>query len=216
MLTDPHIPTLIQTLTNGAWSDRQAAAATLLALGWQPQTDAEHLACLLVQHNWAALIEIGTVAVPALVDAFNVAWEVAVRKAVVSTLGQIDDPTALAALIRAAGDFELEVYWAAVAALRRLGSTAIEALTLALFDPDMMLRDGAVRALAALRDPATVPALIEALQDTSEVNRVFVFGPVDKRICDYAANALEKIATHEALTAVREWEQSPIGQGRRR
>lgn len=215
-MTDPHIPTLVTLLTAGDWPERVAAAETLLALGWQPQTLDERIAYTMVQQDWQQLADIGAAAVPHLVAAFDVVWEVAVRKGVVGTLGLIDDPQALAALIRAAGDFELEVHWAAVGALKQGGDVALEALVLALQDDDVRLRDGAVRVLAALRDPRTVPALIEALVDDSEVNRVFVFGPVDKRICDYAATALEKIGTPDALAAVQAWEQTLNGQDRRR
>ena len=81
-----------------------------------------------------------------------------------------------------------------------LGRPAVSGLVSALSDPDGNVRRGAVWTLGQIGDARAVPFLIEMLSDTSGD----MFG-IGERVCDAAAEALERIRTDEALKAVSAW-----------
>ncbi len=81
-----------------------------------------------------------------------------------------------------------------------IGAPAVPPLLSALDDPDGNVRRGAVWTLGQIGDPRAVPFLISMLEDTAGD----MFG-IGERVCDAAAEALERIGTPEALAAVRAW-----------
>lgn len=144
-----------------------------------------------------------SVSVPALLDAFR-DNSLEVRSAAARALGMIG-PDAVAGLIRALKDEEMQVRSAAAWVIKQIGEQhgkaamrAVDALIRALDDHDEQVRWYAVGALGVLRDPRAVPSLVSMLEDTDS--------PYDeKRICDLAAEALERINTPEAKAAVHIW-----------
>jgi HEAT repeat protein len=89
---------------------------------------------------------------------------------------------------------------AAVDALGKLNDIAASpALLGALRDPNSHVKWAAINALARLADPSTVSDLIDCLNDTD--------GPYweAQRVCDVAAEALERIGTPQAKEAVTQW-----------
>ncbi|MBA3870992.1 MAG: HEAT repeat domain-containing protein [Anaerolineae bacterium] len=81
---------------------------------------------------------------------------------------------------------------------------------------NLPVRRKAVQGLGELQDARAVPILIKTLSDWSgEGQRVFGFEEVGgwPSMCDYAAHALEKIGTKEALEAVQQWRSTPYPNG---
>ncbi len=85
-------------------------------------------------------------------------------------------------------------------ALVSLGPAAVPGLAAALRDPDGNIRRGAAWALGEIGDPRAVPVLVAALADTSGD----MFG-IGGRVCDVAADALLRIGSPEAKSAVEQW-----------
>lgn len=148
--------------------------------------------------------------VPDLLDAFRDA-SVQVRSAAARSLSQIG-PDSVPGLIEALRDEDLRVRSAAVWVLEQIGEhdndaalRAVEPLIAALDDSDEHVRWYAVGALGVIRDARAVPRLVNLLDDT---DGDFYYN--EKRICDLAAEALERIGTPEARAAVRIWR---VGQG---
>ena len=85
--------------------------------------------------------------------------------------------------------------------LLMIGDASVPGLIVSLRDPDGNIRRGAAWALGELKAAKAVPALIDLLDDRSGD----MFGE-EWRVCDIAAEALEKIATDEALLALESWQ----------
>jgi HEAT repeat protein len=81
-----------------------------------------------------------------------------------------------------------------------MGKTAVPGLIQALHDPDGNIRRAAAWLLGKAGDAQAVPGLIDLLTDTGGG----MFG-IGERVCDIAAEALERIGTPEALAAVAHW-----------
>jgi HEAT repeat protein len=81
-----------------------------------------------------------------------------------------------------------------------MGRVAVPGLLNALRDADGNVRRAAAWLLGKSGDPRGVPGLIELLPDTGGG----MFG-IGERVCDIAAEALERIGTPEALKAVERW-----------
>ncbi len=93
--------------------------------------------------------------------------------------------------------------WRAIVAL---GEAAVPGLVSALGDPDGNVRRGVVWTLGQIGDPRAVPYLIEMLADTAGD----MFG-IGERVCDTAAEALERIGTPEALDVAAAWRATQTG-----
>ncbi|GAB4478608.1 MAG: hypothetical protein Kow00124_23230 [Anaerolineae bacterium] len=93
--------------------------------------------------------------------------------------------------------------WRAIVAL---GEAAVPGLVSALSDPDGNVRRGIVWTLGQIGDPRAVPYLIAMLDDTAGD----MFG-IGERVCDAAAEALERIGTPEALDAAAAWRAMQAG-----
>jgi HEAT repeat protein len=81
-----------------------------------------------------------------------------------------------------------------------LGKDAVPGLVSTLQDWDGPTRRGAAWVLGELGDPRAVPALVALLSDIQGG----LFGPGD-RVCDIAAEALEKINSDDARSALKHW-----------
>ena len=124
-----------------------------------------------------------------------------VRGRAANALEGIGDARAVEPLIAALRDPDKDVRGRAANALAQIGDAhAVEPLIVALADPDANVRFSAADVLEKLRDPRAVEPLKKLLSDTSRVDSRY-----DKRVCDYAAEALERIGTSKALAAVEEW-----------
>lgn len=149
--------------------------------------------------------------------------ELNVRGAAVMALGQLKDPRAVEALIMVAPD----VTEPALEALVVIGDNrAVEPL-IALLRDEISKRDDPLRirprrkiieALGDFRDARAVDVLIACLNDwAGEGLRTTEFedtdGVVFPSIGHYAAKALEKIGTPEALATVQKWRTTPYPNG---
>jgi HEAT repeat protein len=172
-------PALMEALNDESWAVRIAAIRALFEL------DSE-------------------AAVPGLLNALQDERN-QVREAAVETLGKVGDPelnphltSRLAAVML--GDQDSFVRRAAVVALGQLGDpSVIPDVISALQSDDSVVRWAALETLGKFDDPGTVSTLAEYLSDTSRPDWE------DRRLCDVAAEALERIGTDEALDALNQW-----------
>ncbi|MEJ5241393.1 MAG: HEAT repeat domain-containing protein [Anaerolineales bacterium] len=103
-------------------------------------------------------------ALPALLGALrSPSQEVRIQAA--KTIGGIGDASVLPSLIRLTKDADPGVRVAAVLAMSYFPQSTSTLKDVLLEDAKIEVRQAAARALTRLRDPSTLPALIEALQD---------------------------------------------------
>jgi HEAT repeat protein/DNA polymerase III delta prime subunit len=234
------IPPLLEALGDEIWHVRSVAVEALEQIGdsatssllsalddedWRVRANA---AMVL---GWLR----DSVAVPGLLHILSdpnpeVRWRVA------DALGKIGDPEAIPLLLRTLYDEAEIVRINAFEALVRIGqrkissllgflldedstirattafvlgyiaeSTAIPMLLEVINDEDGHVRSAAIEALGRIGDPIAVSHLVEHLQDETRP-----YPSIMLRVCDVAAEALEKIGTPEALTALEEWEDRQL------
>lgn len=83
--------------------------------------------------------------------------------------------------------------------LAEIGDTrSVEPLIVALRDDDEHVRVEAARALGKIGDARAMEPLVTLLDDKTQVW-------FDRRVCDHAYHALQKIGTPEALQACEDW-----------
>jgi HEAT repeat protein len=162
-------------------------------------------------------------AVPGLLDALG-DDDPRIRTAAVKALGEIGDPAAVPQLLHIMNtERDGDIRWLATGALGKIGAAAVPGLLNMLRDEDWKVRRSAADALWAMREPSAVPGLLAALQDRNDVVRQAVAGALeaigegavvpliealnsrDPQTSRIAADYLNKIATPEALNAVRQW-----------
>lgn len=129
---------------------------------------------------------------------------------------EVQHPESIAALADLLRHYDGTVRIEATKALQAVGGNeASKALVAAARDADLALRHAAVVSLGLLGDPQAVPVLVEALHDTrGDFPRPQLIArphgaaetPLYGPICDAAADALTRIGTREALTAVEKWQ----------
>ena len=83
--------------------------------------------------------------------------------------------------------------------LKGLGVCPIPGLLYALRSPDLNVSAAAIDVVGAIGEQDAVPDLIKALDDVRKMQHS------SQRVCDLAAEALEKIDTPEAITALMKW-----------
>jgi HEAT repeat protein len=121
------------------------------------------------------------------------------RRLCIEVLASFENPKALPSLLEAANDPDVYIRGVAAEGLGKLGDpVAVPALELMSHDESPVLRGIAVEALGQLGDPACVPALIARLDDRT----MYGTPPFLKSISKTAAEALQKIGTHEAVSAL--------------
>jgi HEAT repeat protein len=201
---------LAAALDDNDWFVRWAVAESLAWIG--DASAVSPLLKILNDPNWMvrvatirALLEIGdTRAVSGLVNALHDEHHL-VREVTAEALGKMANATAVPGLLEALRDLQPFVRRAAVEALGHIGQkTAVSAMIPLLRDEDNQVRWSATEALGRLGDPAAVPELIARFNDD--------YAPSweEKRVCDVAAAALEKIGTQEAKSAVERWKQQQM------
>ncbi len=166
---------LLQQLIEGDEQAAEAAAAQIAHLSPAQQTQA--LAALRAMLEtpdadrrwWAvrALSEIEHEAVPALLVQALGDNDPGVRQCAALALRQHPDPRAIPALASCLGDSDPLTARLAADALAAAGEAAAPYLIEALQNGPQAARLEAVRALAALGDKSSVPALFQALDDES-------------------------------------------------
>ena len=88
----------------------------------------------------------------------------------------------------------------AAAALASMGEMAVEPLISLLPDEDKWVRYFVIRALDKISHDKIISPIIDLLNDITDL-----LPYSDRRICDYAYKALQKIGTPEALKACEDW-----------
>lgn len=117
-------------------------------------------------------------------------------------LGQIGDSSVVPDLVAALTDREDELRRLAALALGRIGDpTAVPSLIATLEDRNMFVRINVVIALGEIGHPDAIPGLAGRLNDGAWIPYV------SKTVANFAAEALEQIATPEALAALQAWRQ---------
>jgi len=158
----------------------------------------------------------------------------AVRASAAEALGNIGDVRAIKPLIYAMRSMDRGLRFYATRALKAIGEPAVESLISALKSGDGELRKRAVSALGAIGDKRAIEALVPVLRDADRDIRRIAAGELAVlgdnraiepllellsdtttfytdggehaiRMCDFAAQALERIGTPEALEAVARW-----------
>jgi hypothetical protein len=128
----------------------------------------------------------------------------AVRLDTIKALGATGDREAVQPILEALNDPSKRIRGAAAQALGQLQDTAaVPALISALSDVASEVRGAAAEALGQLQAEEAVPALIDLLADTKRSTQKYRVGA--RRVYDVAAEALERIGTPEALTALARW-----------
>ncbi len=125
-----------------------------------------------------------------------------VRVAAIKGLATIGSDAALRGLIEVLNDKDPLVSDAAADALKGVGKRALPDLIDALRTDNANVRGAVIEILGKIDDAIAVPELIMCLADTRKP------WLSDLRVCDMAANALEKIGTPEAVKAVRQWREA--------
>jgi len=145
-----------------------------------------------------ALIRIGTAAVVPLLEVMAGFDKPTSRRTAIEILKQIGEE-AIDPLIHAlyeASDLERnQAAWM----LGEIGGSAIERLLNALYSDDAQVRYAAALALGQMKCEAAVPDLIKRLADDAYSDTT------GKRVCDAAANSLERINTPNAVAAIKGW-----------
>ncbi len=133
-----------------------------------------------------------------------------VRVAAITSLAKFkSDERVLPALLQALRDGEYLVADTAASALKTLGICPIPGLLYAIRSPDLNVSAAAIDVAGAIGQQDAVPDLINSLADLRKT------ALSKQRICDAAVEALEKIATPEALEAAQAWrrsQKSPLEQ----
>ncbi len=186
-LAESAMPTLLETMRNGAWDARWAAADTLFEMN-PPLLPGvlEALADLDSPLNTAAgaaLRKIGQAALPTLLMLMY-ADDAAIRRGAARALGQFGDPAAVPVLVEALQDADPAVVIEAAGALGWIRDSAATLWLPRLLHHDHPdIRQAAIRALGWMRaaavdsmldaavnapDLETRTQVIEALKDTSD------------------------------------------------
>ncbi len=123
-----------------------------------------------------------------------------VRVAAINGLASLKDDTAINTLLRGLKDSDDQVIDAVLLQVQHLGSRAIRALVKLLEHPEALMRARSADALGRFKARIATQALVERLDDAAQPEGL------DKRVCDYAVQALQSIGSEEALSAIRAWE----------
>jgi HEAT repeat protein len=123
-----------------------------------------------------------------------------VREKAAEALGRIGDDEAAPPLADILHDDEPFVRRAAAESLGLIGNhKSAPALIELLDDPELLVRWKAAEALGKLGEPAAVKPLMAWLNDEGQPSWS------ERRVCDMAADTLEKIPTPEAVAALEMW-----------
>jgi HEAT repeat protein len=165
----------VPALSVWAHAGERVAQAALQQMGQAPLPLPEAVAQVVAQGSWgvlvrtlpyeavrAAVVELGTPAVPPLIQALG-DEDIDVRRAACRALGEIGDRQAVPPLIQALRDWNVRA--AACEALVKIGAPAVPHLIQALGDGDWHVREAACEALGEIGDGQAVPPLIQALGD---------------------------------------------------
>jgi HEAT repeat protein len=121
------------------------------------------------------------------------------RRLCVDVLASYENSKVLPSLLEAVNDTDIYIRGVAAEGLGKVGDpVAIPALDPLSRDEAPVLRGIAVEALGKIGDPAGIPALVARLEDTA----LFGTAPFQKSISGAAADALQKIGTREAVSAL--------------
>jgi HEAT repeat protein len=183
------LPHLFQAIKNNRYHPtvRENALNALGEIG--DEQALPHLMELINKHDYnlhfaiGALVKIGnTSAVPPLLDSLENPAGDDTQASLIWALGQLHDPRAAPTLIE----------WV------KTHTADMQAV--------------AIQALGSLGDPQAIPILESCLKDSTRLHRQDMGGTFwlfrtyrEKRICDLAFEALQRIGTPEALAIIQKW-----------
>ena len=176
------ISALVEILKSNDSFNRSRVTEALDAFGWKPQTDEEKICYFIGKEEWKKVAEFGRTAVPYLLRG-NENWST--RAAMIRTLGDIGDKTAVKELIDSLGYEDGPAKYALVYTIIKLGDEKIV--------PDVIGRLGrhdnvqVAMVLGGLKDSRAVEPLIHLLKSEDWWDR------------EAAANALGEIGDTRAL-----------------
>lgn len=138
-----------------------------------------------------------------------------IRDAAVGVLGKLRDERAVPVLLRVVpekSDYHVLALMNARASFKQVLSDEsrvsdwLQYLKNYIPNPVSHYRPWAIKILGKIGTPKAVTILTETLTDTTVLSSsVYADEGAKKRICDYAAESLELIATPEALESLRRW-----------
>ncbi|NWG18033.1 MAG: HEAT repeat domain-containing protein [Chloroflexi bacterium] len=214
-LPDEHVPEVVAMFAQALNDENPVVRWTIVeALAWLSRVEAVPvLRQCLCDPNWSvrvaailALVEIGDVATVRWIEPMLDDPNTNVQEAAVEAVGRLGSPRyapLLAHLINSDRDPMVRI--AAVNAARRLRAAgALPALVAALSSPHLQLRWTAARSLAELANETVENDLIARLYDEGRPQLE------EKRVCDWLIEALERMDTPAARTAVRQWKQTRV------
>lgn len=114
------VPTLLVSLRDNDKYVRYASALSLLKAGYRPVSDDEWAWYFAGMQEWEKLADLGSSAVPAVINLLSDS-DAEVRRKAARALGAIGSRDAEPALLRALGDEDRRVRWEAVMASQRCG-----------------------------------------------------------------------------------------------
>jgi HEAT repeat protein len=146
----------------GKRSVREASGAALKSMPFAPANAEERATVAVLFGDFPAAVREGTAAVQALAEALA-SRDAARRRQAADALASLRSGEALAPLLRALKDHDPQVQNSAARALANIGFPAVQGLVDALGSPDASVQREAARALGEIRDPRSVPALVETI-----------------------------------------------------
>lgn len=155
---------LVELLSDSAFEVRNSAAGALDETGWTPQSEDERVRYQLAMKEWNTLVEVGSPAVTALVEAMR-EEDSDVRDDIGETLRQIGAP-AVEPLVAELREGDPHVQSQAATVLGGIGDRrALEGLVEVLGCNDQEVRKRSAEALGAIGDQGAVDALVNHLPD---------------------------------------------------
>ncbi len=153
-----------------------------------------------------------------------------VRMASIIALSNLSTPKSISVIIEFLADANSKIREIAYNILKNMGANSTEDLLNALYHEKGSIRDFAIRILKEIGSPS-IPGLLEALKENSSWIRwasAEALGEIGDKLAttgliealndaewpvrQSAANALEKIATPEAIRAVEKWKKGQKGK----
>jgi HEAT repeat protein len=141
----------------------EAAEEALFSMEFRPGDEGERAELAVIRGDFAAALQAGAAAVPALLKALEFK-DPHMRARAAEALGSIPSPESVPALLKAVGDHAPEVQKAAAQALAQTGAPARQGLESLVRSYDASVAALAAGALGKISDPRSASALLDLVE----------------------------------------------------